>query len=70
MKKKFGVLVLTLSALVISAGCASSGASSKPEPPQPQQSNSEESWAKAGPSQGPSRPAKATAVQTARLAAR
>lgn len=67
MKKKIGVIVLTLSALVISAGCASSGASSKPEPPQ---SNSEESWAKAGPSQVPSRPMQATAVKTARLAAR
>ena len=67
MKKKLGVLVLTLSALVISAGCASSGASPKPQSPR---SNSEESWAKAGPSQLSSRPAKATAVQTARLASR
>ena len=67
MKKKLGVLVLTLSALVISTACASSGASSKPTPPQP---DSEENWAKAGPSELPSRPANAPAVQTARLASR
>jgi len=67
MKKKLGVLVLTLSALAISAACASSGASSKPQSPQ---ANSEESWAKAGPSQLPGQPAKAAAAKTARLAAR
>jgi len=75
MKKKLGVLVLTLSTLVISAGCASSGASSDPKPPQPDSSepkppqpDSGESWAKAGPSALPSRPAKSAAVQTARFA--
>ena len=67
MKKKLGVLVLTLAALVISAACASSGASSKPEPPQP---DSGETWTKAGPSELPSRPANAAAVRTARLASR
>ena len=35
MKKTVGVLVLTLSSLVISAACASTSASSKPRPPQP-----------------------------------
>lgn len=67
MKKKLGVLVLTLSALVISAACASSGASSKPKPPQP---DSGESWAKAGPSELPSRTANAATVPTARFAPR
>ncbi len=67
MKKTLGVLVLTLSSLVISAACASSGASSKPKPPQP---DSGETWAKAGPSELPSRPANSGAVQMARLASR
>jgi len=67
MKKKLGVLVLTLSSLVISAACASSSASSKPKPPQP---DSGENWAKAGPSERRGRPANAAAVQTARLASR
>ena len=67
MKKKLGVLVLTLASLVITAACASSAASSKPTPPQP---DSGENWAKAGPPELPSRPANATAVQTARLASR
>jgi hypothetical protein len=35
MKKTLGVLVQTLSSLVISDACAPSSASSKPEPPQP-----------------------------------
>ena len=52
MKKKLGVLVLTLASLVISAACASSGASSKPEPAQ---ADSGETWAKAGPSELASR---------------
>jgi len=67
MKKKLGLLVLTLASLVISAACASSGASSKPEPPQ---MDAGETWSKAVPSQLPSRPAKASAVHTARLASR
>jgi hypothetical protein len=67
MKKKLGVLVLTLSSLVISAACASSSASTKPKPPQPE---SGEEWAKAGPSVLLTRPANAAAVQTARLASR
>ena len=67
MKKKLGVLVLTLASLVITAACASSAASSRPKPLQP---DSGENWAKAGPPELPSRPANATAVQTARLASR
>lgn len=67
MKKTLGALVLTLSSLVLSAGCASSGPPSKPKPPQP---DSAENWAKAGPSELPSRPANAAAVRTARLAPR
>ena len=35
MKKKLGALVLTLSALVISAACASSTAATKPGQPDP-----------------------------------
>ena len=66
MKKKLGVLVLTLSTLVITAGCASSSPATKPKPPQPE---SEQTWAKAGPSELPSRPANA-AVRTVRLASR
>jgi len=61
MKKSLGALVLALSSLVISAACASSGTSSKPEPPQ---ADSGESWAKAGPSQLPSRTTRSAAVQT------
>ena len=67
MKKKLGVLVLTLSSLVISAACASSGAASRQKPPQP---DFGENWAKAGPSELPSRPANAAAVPTGRLASR
>jgi hypothetical protein len=67
MKKKLGVLVLTLSSLVISAACAFSSPSTRPKSPEP---DSGENWTKAGPSQLPSRPANSTAVQTARLASR
>ena len=67
MKKTFGALVLVLSSLVISAACASSGPPPKPTPPQP---DAGETWSKAGPSELPSRPANAPAVQTARLASR
>ena len=67
MRRKLGVLVLTLSSLVLSAACASSGGSSRPKSPEP---DSGETWAKAGPSELPNRPANATAVQTARLASR
>jgi hypothetical protein len=63
MKKTLGFLVLTLSALV--TACASSGASSQPKPTQPDPG---QRMAKAGPSELPSRPANATAVQTTRLA--
>jgi hypothetical protein len=66
MKKKLGALVLTLSPLVISAACASSSASSKPTSPQ---TDSGETWAKAGPSVL-SRQAKTTPAETARLASR
>jgi hypothetical protein len=65
MKKTLGVLVLTLSALVITAACASTGPPSKPTPPQP---DAGETWSKAGPSQLPSRPARSAAVATASLA--
>lgn len=67
MKKTLGVLVLTLSSLVISAACASSGPPPKPRPPQP---DSEQTWAKAGPSELPNRSANATAARTATLASR
>lgn len=67
MKKKLGAMVLTLSSLVITAACASSGAPSRPKPQQP---DSGENWAKAGPSETLIRPANATAVRTARLATR
>jgi hypothetical protein len=67
MKKKLGVLVLTLSSLVISAACASPGPSTKPNPPQP---DAGETWAKAVASERPGQPAKTTAVRTARLASR
>lgn len=66
MRKKLGILILILSTLVISAACASSGTPSKPKPPQP---DSEQTWAKAGPSVL-SRPANATAARTATLASR
>ena len=67
MKKTLGVLVLTLSSLVLSAACASSGPPSKPNPPQPEDG---QTWSKAAPSELPSRPANAAAVPTARLASR
>jgi hypothetical protein len=51
---------------VISAACASSSASSKPTSPQ---TDSGETWAKAGPS-ALNGPARATPVETARLASR
>ena len=60
MRKTLGLLVLALS-LVVSAACASSGAPSKPKPPQP---DSGENWVKAGPSELPSRPANAAALPT------
>jgi hypothetical protein len=66
MKKNFGALVLTLSALVISAACASTGPPSKPTPPQPEDG---QTWSKAAPLELPSRPAN-VAVPTARLASR
>jgi hypothetical protein len=65
MKKTLGALVLTLSALVITAGCASTGGPSKPTPPQP---DAGETWSKAGPSARTSRPVTAAAVPTSRLA--
>jgi hypothetical protein len=66
MKKRLGVLVLTLSSLVISAACASSSASTRPKSPEPE---SGENWVKTEPSVL-SRPANAASVQTARLASR
>ena len=67
MKKTLGALVLTLSALVISAGCASTGGPTKPTPPQPEDG---QTWSKAAPSELPSRPAKGPAAPTARLVSR
>ena len=67
MKKTPGALVLTLSALVITAACVSPGPPSKPAPPQPEDG---QTWSKAAPSELPSRPAKAPAVPTARLVSR
>jgi len=67
MKKKLGILVLTLSSLVISAACASSSPSPKPKPPEPEAG---ESYVKSGPSELPGRPVNAAAVQTTRLASR
>ncbi|HYK41610.1 MAG TPA: hypothetical protein VE007_04415 [Thermoanaerobaculia bacterium] len=45
MKKKLGALLLTVSALVVAAGCASSGAACAPDPPKPTDG---ETWARAG----------------------
>jgi hypothetical protein len=62
VKKKLGFAALPLLALVISAGCASSGA-----PPQPPAlaPDSGQTWAKAAPaSQLSSRPAKPAAIRT------
>jgi hypothetical protein len=68
MKKTLGVLVLTLSSLVISAACASSGPPPKPTTTTPPDAG--ETWSKAGPSELPSRPVNAPAVQAARLTPR
>ena len=65
MKKTLGFLVLTLSALV--TACASSGASSQPKATQ---QDPGQRLVKAGPSELPSRPANATAVQATRLPSR
>jgi hypothetical protein len=66
MKKKLGGLVLTLGALVISAACATSGASSKTKEPQPEP-EAGANWAKSAPSVA-GRPANAAAIPAARLA--
>jgi hypothetical protein len=66
MKKTLGAL-FSLALLVTSAACAASRASTKPEP---SQTDSGENWAKAEPSELPSRTAGSTAMQTARLASR
>ncbi len=67
MKKKLAALILTVSSLVITAACASTGPPSKPAPPQPEDG---QTWSKAAPSQLPSRPANASAAPMARLASR
>ena len=64
MKKKLGALVLTLSSLVLTAACASTGGPSKPTPQQPDDG---QTWSKAGPSQRSSQPVRAAAVPTIRL---
>jgi len=66
MKKTLGALVLTLSALVVTAACASTGGG--PSKPTPQQPDAGETWSKAGPSARTSRPVSAAAVPTVRLA--
>jgi outer membrane biogenesis lipoprotein LolB len=64
MKKTLGFLVLALSALM--TACASSNAASQPKPTQPDSPQWPGDYmAKAAPSELPSRPANATAVQTA-----
>jgi len=67
MKKKLGALALTLSSLVISDACVSSGPPSRQAPQRPDDG---QTWSKAAPSQLPSRPATAAGVRTARLASR
>ena len=65
MKQRLGILALTLSALVLTAACASTAPPSRPAPPPP---DAGENWVQAAPSELPSRPANPTAVETARLA--
>ena len=64
MKKKLGVLVLTLSTLVISAACTTVGQkpNPKPEPDSGEYWGKGESWGKVGPSVRPGQPAKAAAL--------
>jgi len=61
VKKKLGFLALPLLALVISAGCASSGAPPQPPALAPE---SGQTWAKAASSEHSSRPAKTAAIRT------
>lgn len=68
MKKRLGALVLALTAVVLSAACATSGGTTTTTPKEP--TPGEETWAKAAPSELPSRPGRATAVHTERLASR
>ena len=65
MKKKLGVLLLTVSALVIAAGCATTGAGCAPDPPMPTDG---ETWARAGsvPAELPAASAIAAASEEAR----
>ncbi|HEY6146266.1 MAG TPA: hypothetical protein VIZ69_01155 [Thermoanaerobaculia bacterium] len=64
MKKKLGGLLLTLGALVISAACATSGASSRTKEPQPE-AEPGANWAKAT---HPVQPARAAVVPAASFA--
>ena len=66
MKRKLGVLVLTLSTLVVSAACTTVGPAPNPNP----EPDSGETWGKVGPSVRTSRPAKAAALPAARPASR
>jgi hypothetical protein len=69
MKKTFGFLVLALSALV--TACASSGASSQPNPTQPDPGQwPGEFMARTRPSELPSRPATTGTVPATGLASR
>jgi len=74
MKKKLGVLVLTLASLVITAACESTGDSSQPNglkaKPHGVQPDSGENWAQVGPSERVIRPSDAAGVPTARLSTR
>ena len=66
MKKTVGALVLTLSSLVISTGCASSRGASKPKPAD----LSGETYAMTRQTVRSSAPAGAPAIRTARIASR
>jgi hypothetical protein len=64
MKKALGPLVLTLSFLVMSAGCASSGRSSNK--PERTQAAPGENWAKAGFAEVPNHPTSSARLSAAR----
>ncbi|HKF44062.1 MAG TPA: hypothetical protein VKG01_13240 [Thermoanaerobaculia bacterium] len=68
MKKKLGVLVLTLSVLAISAACTTSGQATKePNPPQP---DTQQTWSESRRFEMPARPAAPPAVPAAKLSRR
>ena len=67
MKKKLGALVLTLASLVLSAACASSGASTTQMQPEPEAG---EFWAQARPSQRPAPSTEVAALRARTVASR